>query len=605
VAEPREVVLRVSDLRLRSEAGVEIVGGVGFEARAGEILAVVGESGCGKTSTALALLGHARAGMRVAGGSVTVGGTEVLGAGAAGLRELRGSRVSYVPQDASTSLNPRMRVGAQMEEALRVHGASPQQARARVGELVGRIGLRDPERILAGYPFELSGGQQQRILIAMAVACEPALVVLDEPTTGLDVTTQAKVLELVTELARGSRMAFVYVTHDLAVVDEIADRVAVMYSGQIVEIGACREVLGAPLHPYTGLLLRSVPRISERRLLAGVAGQMTQPDDRPSGCSFRLRCPLADERCAQEPPPPTGGAHQARCWHAGGLGHAAAPAPVATAAPRGAAGVLEVEGLTAAYGRGADARPVVDGVDLTIAAGECVALVGESGSGKTTTGRCITGLHAPLAGRVILHGEVLEATAQRRTLEQRRALQVVFQNPDRSLNPSHSVAAAIERPLLMFRRTSRREARQATAALLDRVHLSRRMLDRYPFELSGGEKQRVAIARALAAQPELIVCDEITSALDVSIQASIVNLLTELQGDGLSMLFITHNLGVVNSIADRTLVMAAGVIREEGPTATLLSSPRDEYTRQLLAAAPEVRPGGGTSGNRAMVGGEA
>ncbi|MBS1843628.1 MAG: ABC transporter ATP-binding protein [Actinobacteria bacterium] len=595
-------MLRVSDLRLQTDAGVEIVCGVDFEARAGEILALVGESGCGKTSTALALLGHARVGMGIAGGSVRIGDAEVLATKAGTLRGMRGADVAYVPQDASTSLNPRMQIGRQMEEALRIHGVDSESARSRVRGLIERIGLRDPVRILRSYPFELSGGQQQRVLIAMAVSCEPSVVVLDEPTTGLDVTTQAKVLELVTELAEGSRMAFVYVTHDLAVVDEIADRVAVMYSGRIVEQGDCRDVLGRPQHPYTALLLRSVPRISERRELAGVGGRMTSPDARPSGCSFRLRCPLATDRCAAEFPPVIGERHQIRCWHAGDLEQTAGALLVDATVARDRPAVLEVENLTAGYGRHADARPVVDGISFAIDEGECVALVGESGSGKTTTGRCLTGLHPPISGSVKLHGEVLAPTAPRRTLEQRRALQVVFQNPDRSLNPSHTVAAAIERPLLLFKQTKRGDGRRTVAGLLDRVHLSAKMLDRYPFELSGGEKQRVAIARALAARPELIVCDEITSALDVSIQASIVNLLNELKADGLSMLFITHNLGVVNSIADRTLVMATGTIREEGTTSHILGQPRDAYTKQLLEAAPELRSG---SGDNAMVGGEA
>jgi peptide/nickel transport system ATP-binding protein len=588
--ETSQAVLRVEDLRLTTSRGVEVVDEVSFEARAGEVLAIVGESGCGKTSTALALLGHVRPGMILAGGSVLVRGTNVLNVDQSVLRSLRGARVAYVPQDASAALNPRRRIGTQMKEVMMVHGASEADTELRIRELITRIGLPDQERLLPSYPFELSGGQQQRVLIAMALACEPSVVVLDEPTTGLDVTTQAKVLDLLKELAHGSQIAFIYVTHDLAVVEQIADRIAVMYAGRIVEVGPCRRVLVEPAHPYTALLLESVPRIKLRHKLSGVPGHMAPPGARPQGCFFHTRCPLAVPQCTEQFPPvaPYDSGRTVRCWRAGEI-----TIPPRLLAPLLGADsadptLLAVTELTLSYGSQKAAKPIVHGISFHISMGECVALVGESGSGKTTTGRCIAGLHAPTSGVVELHGLKLAGHAEDRAASQRRAIQLVFQNPDRSLNPSHTVAATVERPLILFGLCSRDEARRQATAVLERVHLASGMLGRYPHELSGGEKQRVAIARALAAQPELLVCDEITSSLDVSIQASILNLLQELRTDGLAMLFITHNLAVVNSLADRTLVMEAGLLREQGPTSAILNKPQDEYTKALLSAAPDL-----------------
>jgi peptide/nickel transport system ATP-binding protein len=350
-------------------------------------------------------------------------------------------------------------------------------------------------------------------------------------------------------------------------------------------------VLRRPGHPYTSLLIGSVPRLASRRRLSGIPGTAPAPGARPRGCFFEPRCPLAVDRCRAEFPPPfqLEPGHAARCWRAEDV----APPPLdalvdGARRPAVPTPLLEVRDLVASYGRGPLRHAVLHGVSLAVHARECLALVGESGSGKTTIGRCIAGLHAPDAGEVRLDGRTLARAAGARTRDERRAVQIVFQNPDRSLNPAETVARAIERPLRLFGHATARTARAETAQLLERVRLPEAKLDRYPRELSGGEKQRVAIARALAARPSLLVCDEITSALDVSIQGAIVALLEELRADGLAVLFITHNLALVNSIADDVLVLQNGVVREHGDTASVIEQPRDPYTRDLIAAVPDL-----------------
>jgi peptide/nickel transport system ATP-binding protein len=588
----RDALLAVEGLRIETVGGLEIVDEVTFEARAGEVLGLVGESGCGKTSTALALLGHARTGTRIVAGSILFEGThDLLALPESVRRRMRGAAVSYVAQDPASSLNPQQRVGNQIAETLTVHGATATSARQRVHELVERVGLPTQRSFLRRYPFELSGGQQQRVAIAMALACKPRVVVLDEPTTGLDVTTQARVLELVRELARDSGAAFVYVTHDLAVIDQLADHVVVMYAGRIVETGPRERVFRDPAHPYTALLLGSVPRISFRHELTGITGTAPPPGGRPAGCSFAPRCPLATDVCRKEFPAPTsaGSGRLVRCFHAeqaSGLRANLSLRAVGDPSPA-IERLLTIENVVAAYGRGAHKQVVLHDVSLTIGAGECLALVGESGSGKTTLGRCVVGLHAPESGVIRLNGLVLPASARERTRAQCQAIQIVFQNPDRSLNPNESVRQAVARPLRLFGHAEGSETAHV-AELIDRVRLPRTVLNRYPRELSGGEKQRVAIARALAAQPAVIVCDEITSALDVSIQAAIVALLEELRDGGVALLFVTHNLALVNSVADHVLVLESGEIREQGATDAVIKHPSHSYTQRLLASAPEL-----------------
>jgi peptide/nickel transport system ATP-binding protein len=418
-------------------------------------------------------------------------------------------------------------------------------------------------------------------------------MVLDEPTTGLDVTTQARVLDLLAELGRTSGAAFVYVTHDLSVVDFIATAVAVMYAGRIVEAGPREEVLYRPAHPYTALLIDSVPRLRARSQHKGIAGTAPAPHRRPTGCHFAPRCPLADDRCRTSFPP-AAQVDQRRlvcCWRPSQQGISCSPLAYDSRSPSiGRAGVLRVEGLAAYYGE-KPRRTVLRDIGFTLDAGKCLSVVGESGSGKSTLARCIAGLHAPEAGGVRLDGDLLAPTAALREHRQRQAIQIIFQNPERSLNPNETVVHAIRRPLRLFGLAGRGDERARAAAMLDQVRLPASALDRYPRELSGGEKQRVAIARALAAEPAVLLCDEITSSLDVSTQAAIMALLEELKAGGLALLFITHNLALVHAIADRVLVMKGGEVRESGPASQVIARPQHPYTQALLAAAPELGHG--------------
>jgi peptide/nickel transport system ATP-binding protein len=578
----------VSVERLRVEiAGTnrDIVDEVSFRIAPGEVLGLVGESGSGKTTVALALLGHCRRGARIAAGSICIDGENILAARPAALRAARGRLVAYIPQDPGTALNPALSIGLQLEEMLRAHlpalGA-PARA-ARLAEMMEEVRLPSGPDFRRRYPHQLSGGQQQRVALAMAFSCRPRLIVLDEPTTGLDVTTQAHVLETVRGLCAQHGVAALYVSHDLAVVAALVQRVMVLYAGRAVEWGAAADVFRGPLHPYTQRLLQAVPDPSGRRSLLGIPGHAPTPAARPEGCFFAPRCEWASGECAVFPPiTAVQGGHEVRCWHAD-------PPPQAPPAPppAGEAGdaVLEVRGLDAGYG----AVAVLHGIDFALGARECLALVGESGSGKTTLARCIAGLHARYTGAVLLNGEILAPNVRRRSRSARQTVQYIFQNPYASLNPRRTIGETIARPLRVYFGLSGAELHRRVAIALERVALSAAMAEQMPDELSGGERQRVAVARALAAEPQVLVCDEITSALDVSVQAAIVSLLAELRaGIGLSLLFVTHNLALIRTLADRVAVMSRGRIVELGATETVFRAPAAPYTRELLANTPGI-----------------
>jgi peptide/nickel transport system ATP-binding protein len=583
-------VVRVEGLCLELTSGDPVVQDVSFAVGAGEILGLVGESGSGKTTTALALLGYTRPGVVLRGGSVEVGGEAIMGSGARAVRSLRGRVVSYVPQDPGGALNPSLRVGDAIMDVLRAH-RSDAASHDSVHTALERVELGADPRFARRFPHQLSGGQQQRVTIAMACVCGPPVAVLDEPTTGLDVLTQDRILTELMRLRSEEGMAMVYVSHDLAVVARMADRIAVMYAGRVVEHGPVDEVIGRPRHPYTRALVGAIPDVRRPRALQGIPGVAVGVGEWPPGCSFAPRCAFAQERCQAAVPAleETSARHAVRCVRRDelelsepGSGGARAAAPAGAGRP-----LLEVSGLEVEYRSGRGRNVAVRDVSFAIEAGRCVALVGESGSGKTTIGRCIAGLHVPTAGRIVFDGQELDGSARDRALDQRRRIQIVFQNPFESLNPRHRVGASIERPLRILRRLSRADAAGEVTTLLERVRLPARVAGRYPVELSGGERQRVAIARALAAKPDLLVCDEVTSALDVSVQAAVLELLAELQRDlHLSMLFITHNLGVVACVSDSVLVMDRGSLCESGAVADVLSTPSDDYTRRLLGAAP-------------------
>jgi peptide/nickel transport system ATP-binding protein len=583
-------LLRVDGLRVELDSGAPIVEDVSLELHAGEVLGLVGESGSGKTTTALALLGFARRGAEITAGSVEVGGEPLTGRGEAAVRALRGRIVSYVAQDPGLALNPALRVEALVGDMGRAHG-KPQDG-GMVARSLASVHLPADRAFARRYPHQLSGGQQQRVAIATALVCEPKLVVLDEPTTGLDVVTQARILEEIDRLRRERGLAVVYVSHDLAVVGSLADRIAVMYAGRVVEEGPAAALLARPRHPYTRGLLGSVPDPGQPRRLESIPGVAVGVGERPEGCAFAPRClQRTDERALHEMPPleDVGGGHRVRCFEWARTPRLTLQEPAASLAPEPRGPLLVVDGLRAEHGGRHDLVVAVGDVSFSVVTGECLAIVGESGSGKTTLARCIVGLHSPAAGRITLDGAALAPRAARRSREERRRIQIVFQNPDDSLNPRHRVGDAIARPARVLRDLSSRDAVAETARLLERVRLPARIAERYPGELSGGERQRVAIARALAARPDLVVCDEVTSALDVSVQAAVLELLAELRAEfRLALLFITHDLGVVASIGDRVLVLERGVVCDAGPVPALLQSPEHEYTRRLVAAAPRL-----------------
>lgn len=571
-------VLSVSGLSVRRASDdAPILTDIALELEAGQVMGVVGESGSGKSTLGLALLGAARPGARIAAGEVWVDGTSVLSLDEPELRRARREIIAAVAQDPATALNPSIRIGTQLREGLGRRAGSEDRAR----EALQSVGLPSTEAFLRRKPAQLSGGQQQRVAIAAAVAAHPRVIVLDEPTTGLDVSTQKRVLELISGMCRERGLAAVFVTHDLAVVAEIADQVTVLYGGEAVECGAATEVLTVPAHPYTRALIAALPSAQRRHRLRPLPGRSPDPAERAGGCIFVERCPIAIPVCRIEAPaavPTAAGA--ARCHRA----DEAVPARVAlpSLAPRSAeldaaAPALTVRGLTAQHGR----DPVLRDIGLEVRAGECLAIVGESGSGKTTLSRCLVGLHPQHSGEIRLGEGRLAASVAERSDAERRRLQYIFQNPFGSLNPRRSVGGALGSVLSLVHGVRGQAGKSRAAEALERVELSAQLIDRYPADLSGGQRQRVAIARALLADPDVLICDEVTSALDVSVQAAIVELLRGFLGDGLSMLFVTHNLAVVRSIADSVAVLYRGRIVEAGPSEQVLDAPRHPVTAAL------------------------
>ena len=583
---------------------------VTFDIRPGETFALVGESGCGKSMTAMSIARLLPENARVAAGNVLLDGTDLADLPERRMREFRGARVAVIFQEPATSLNPVMTVGRQIVEAIEAHTPlSGAAARAKAIEWLARVGLPEPERRVDAYPFQLSGGQKQRVMIAIALAVEPDLVIADEPTTALDVTIQKQILDLLKELQAAQQMSMLLITHDLGIVAEMAHRIALMYAGQVVEIADTAEFFARPLHPYAQLLFAAIPDTGKRgQRLAAIRGTVPPLDRAFTACRFVERCPSALPRCREAVPAlhEPSAAHQVRCvLHEHGIGVVSMPAdaaPAAGTAERAAAApLLEVRDYRVWFPirRGLLKRTVghvkaVDGVSFSLAAGRTLALVGESGCGKTTTGKALLQLMrgtARVQGEARLAGQPLDRLEGEALRRARRDLQIIFQDPFASLNPRMRVAEILEEGVASLRPEIGAEARRARiGALLDRVGLRADSMHRYPHEFSGGQRQRIAIARALAVEPKLIVCDEPTSALDVSVQAQILNLLAQLQRElAVAYLFITHNFGVVEYLAHDIAVMKDGRIVEAGPAGQVLERPAHEYTRTLLAAVPRLK----------------
>jgi peptide/nickel transport system ATP-binding protein len=618
-------MLAIEDLtvRYRTPGGaVEALSSVSLKLRRGSTLAVVGESGSGKSTVALAAMALLPPEAQVPSGRILFDGTDILKLDADGQRRLRGARIALVFQDPFSVLNPSLRIGEQVGEGLVYHREfSKERAFARAIELLDEVGIANAAAVAKAYPHELSGGMRQRALIAGALAAEPELLILDEPTTALDVTIEAQILDLLEDLQARRGLTMLFISHNLGVVRRIADAVAVLYAGQVVEEGATERILQAPVHPYTKGLLAAIPRLGQRKTrLASIPGRLPDLREPPSGCRFRPRCPFAVAASAAPQELRKLGDRAVRCCRAEEL--AAAAWPVQEEAPAALRATLSpsepivlADGLSKIFTltRGLAAlsfegwrpvmRPVrvkaVDEVSLEIAPGEVLGLVGESGSGKTTLGRTILRLVEPDRGSIRIAGEIVSGKPQGALVPMRRAAQIVFQNPDSSLNPRKTVRELIGRPIERFRLAPSGEVPARVRALLDLVRLPAHYAERYPHQMSGGEKQRVGIARALATEPRFIVCDEPVSALDVSVQAAIVNLLADLRDRlGVAYLFISHDISVVGHLADRIAVMYRGRIVETGPADEVMRTPKDPYTAALLSAVPTVdgpprkRPGG-------------
>jgi peptide/nickel transport system ATP-binding protein len=607
-------LLTVDGLRVQfatAKGWLTVVDDVGFSVGPGETVGLVGESGCGKTVSALAVMGLLpQRGARIESGSVRFGGRELTRLSNSEMRRIRGNDISMVFQEPMTSLNPAFTVGNQIAEVVRLHrDVNRRAAWSRAVEMLDLVGIPDARRRAHEYPHLFSGGMRQRAMIAMALACRPKVLIADEPTTALDVTIQAQVLDLMRSLQKSLGMSMLFVTHDLGVVAEICDRVVVMYAGQVVEQAPVNDLFARPNHPYTSALLASMPQaVALATRLHVIPGEVPSPDRLPAGCRFHPRCEFVTDRCIEAAVPLTvdaSGGTAARCVRRGELQLAsisiAAPAPVAPGAPAPRSAepaLLELRGVTKDFPvhsgvlrRVVGAVRAVDGVDVTVAPGETVGLVGETGSGKSTVARLTLRLIEPNAGQILLDGTDLTKLDSGELRRQRRDMQIVFQDPYSSLDPRATVAESVGEPLEVYEGLRGRKRDARVGELLEQVGLGSHLMQRYPYEFSGGQRQRIAVARALALRPRLLICDEPVSSLDVSTQSQVINLLIDLQDQlGLAYLFIAHDLSVVRHISDRIAVMYLGRIVESGPAESVYVTPRHPYTEALLSAIPVPDP---------------
>ena len=599
--------------RSKQNDEISILRNITTNIKKGETVGIVGESGSGKSTLALAMMGYVKQGLYTIKGECLFKSSNLLEMKNKDLEQIRGRKIAMIPQNAGQSLTPNLKIGYQIDEALRLHTNFNKFERdKKISELLNKVRLPSPETMAFRYPHELSGGQQQRVAVAMALAGKPDLLLLDEPTTGLDVTTQAHVLELLKFIAKDTGTSMVYVSHDLGAIAQVSDRIIVMYAGEIVLEGPARSILKSPIHPYTYGLLKSIPKLSLSGLPDSMPGNQPQPGNIGRGCSFYDRCEIAEDKCKKNSP----GLEyiselqtSVRCFNYKNLKKLDDQVDSFTQKKNIKKNFNEILNLTdvsISYAKQkfldqilnkiTDTNPTVKDINIEVKKGETIALVGESGSGKSTILKSIAGLLKTKDGKIKFENDrVLSSDLKKRDSNDLRAIQLIFQNPDESLNPNHTVEQILSQPLKLYFSLAGDELKKKVAELLNKVRLGEFYMTRYPRQLSGGEKQRVAVARAFAAKPDIILCDEVTSALDVSVQAAVLNLLQTLKEDfGTTYIFVSHDLAVVRAISDRVAVLYQGRLCEIGPSKNVYQFPSHPYTEVLLGAVlepdPDIKP---------------
>ena len=613
----KNAVQKINNLTIgfQSQKGeqISILKNISTSINQGETVGIVGESGSGKSTLALAMMGYVKQGLFTISGECMFHSNNLLEMSNKELENIRGRKIAMIPQNAGQSLTPNLKIGYQIDEALRLHTDLKQSERdEKISELLNKVRLPSPETMAQRYPHELSGGQQQRVAVAMALAGSPELLLLDEPTTGLDVTTQAHVLELLNLIAKDTGTSMVYVSHDLGAIAQVSDRVIVMYSGEIVLDGPVKSILKNPIHPYTFGLLKSIPKLTSPGLPNSMSGSQPQPGSIKNGCSFYERCEFADDNCKANSPILEFIENlntSVRCFkHNELLNLNKSDSQYVKSIENKILKneILNLSNVSISYAKQKfleqllnkinDDNPTVKDININIDKGETLALVGESGSGKSTILKSIAGLLKTKDGNIKFDKDkILSNDLRQRDSTFLRAIQLIFQNPDESLNPNHTVEEIISQPLRLYFGLKEQDLKEKIIEVLDKVRLGEFYLTRYPRQLSGGEKQRVAVARAFAAKPDIILCDEVTSALDVSVQAAVLNLLQELKEDfGTTYIFVSHDLAVVRAISDRVAVLYQGRLCEIGPSKNVYKFPSHPYTEVLLGAVlepdPDIKP---------------